>query len=256
MATQIDTVLLDIDKFRTPREFHNLLILAEAVAPLSRLETISGVPELFSCLCQIGWKEAKALAVLKRMLEKAQFNHKYVAKLKKFVTEEDERKERPALFFHELIVLVGNKLGDGESLKRLLFIITDEHVGMSRQLIKTAPELFQRLLHAEVITPLQPRTLDCLHDWMVVIGRSDIASEIKHFRSTHPIRSEFTTTSGKAIFLSVMSDLRSVECNYYCGICTVLPRYYALLAVAPPLPLFSGELPVYTVEYAHGRCTL
>lgn len=186
LSPKLRTVLSDIDRFKTPREFRNLVILAEAIVPLSTLETVDSVPDLFNCLRNRGLKETKALAVLKRMLEKAYFNHRYVVKLKRFIAEEDETQEHSELLFRELIVLVSNKLGDGESLRSLLHLITDEQVGKPRQLVATAPELFHRLIHAEVITPRQPQTLDQLQDWMVEIGRSDIASDIKNFLSTHP----------------------------------------------------------------------
>ena len=144
--------LVKIDKFASDSDRQKLYLLATAVLPYGKVETLKGVPELYQCLKKSQFSE-NALELLQRMLSKAGFRSDHVSWLDEYVTmPEDNFQQLPDMNLQELLISVADELGNGEYLRQLLYVIPKDKIGVSPDSISSAVQLFQHLLHVQTIS--------------------------------------------------------------------------------------------------------
>jgi len=173
------SVLVKIDKYANNSEREKLCLLATAVIPYGKVETLKGVPELFQRLKRTQFSE-NAVELLQRMLSKAGFRSDHVSWLDEHVVK-DNLQQLPDMYLQELLISVADELGDGDYLRQLLYVIPEDKIGVSPDSIKSAVQLFQRLLHEQTISADNQSTLNDLAKWLQDIGRKDIAKRLFGF---------------------------------------------------------------------------
>ena len=174
----LQSALLAIEKFSHESDQEKLRLLATAVLPYGQIEDLKGVPELFRHLKQCEFSE-NAVKLLQRMLSKAGFKSEHVSLLNEHAGANSQ--QLPDMFFQELLISVADELGDGEYLRKLVYVIPEEKIGIAPTKVKSAVHLFQRLLHEQTISAEDLSTLNDLAKWLQDIGRKDIAKKLSGF---------------------------------------------------------------------------
>lgn len=180
-STPLSSVLVKINRFATDSDREKLYLLATAMIPYGKVETLKGVPELFRCIERTQFSK-NAVELLQRMLSKAGFKSEHVSWLDEHVAKpKDNFQQLPDMYLQELLISVADELGNGEYLRQLLYVIPEDKIGVSPDSINSAVQLFQRLLHEQTISPDNQRTLSDLAQWLQDIGRKDIAKRLFGF---------------------------------------------------------------------------
>ena len=175
----LQSVLVNIDNFSTQDKLEKLKLLAIAVVPFGQIENVQSVPQIFRVFNQCGF-HGKAVPLLKRMLLKAGY-HQRTSQLDEHISPSEESQTLPVLYFHELLIEVADEVGNGDYLRKLVEIIPEAKIGVAAESIKSAVQLFQRLLHEQTICPEDPNTLYELAQWLRDIGRNDVAGKVQRF---------------------------------------------------------------------------
>ena len=175
----LQSVLVTIGNFSTPDKLEKLKLLANAVVPYGQIENMQSVPQLFRVLEECGF-HGKAVPLLKRMLVKAGY-YQHTSQLDEHISPSEESQTLPVLYFHERLIEVADEVGNEDYLRKLVEIIPEAKIGVAAESIKSAVQLFQRLLHKQTINPEDPNTLYELAQWLRVIGRNDVAEKVHRF---------------------------------------------------------------------------
>ena len=164
-----------LNNFSDSDQVEKLRLLAAAIVPYGSIEK-STVIEIYQKLkseCREG-----AIPIITRLLDRAGFQQKYIEQLQAVVPA-CETADVPRLYFTELLVAVSDELGKGDYLRKLKNRIPDEQLGVSRDRISTAVQLFQRLLFEDTIAlEKEIESLTLLAEWLGDIGRRDIAVKV------------------------------------------------------------------------------
>lgn len=171
------SVLVTIGNFGTQDKLERLKLLANAVVPYGQTENVQSVAQMFRVLEQCGF-HGKAPPLLKRMLLKAGY-YQHISQLDEHIAPSEESQTLPVLYFHELLIEVADEVGNGDYLRKLVEIIPEAKIGVAAENIRSAVQLFQRLLHEQTISPEDPSTLYQLARWLRDIGRNDVAGKVQ-----------------------------------------------------------------------------
>ena len=173
----LQSVLVKIDRFAKDSDQEKLRFLASAVLPYGTVEKVQGVPELYRCLLKHESVSNNAVELLQRMLSKAAFKSKDVSLLDEHVAKpRADFQQFPDMQFHELLISVADELGNGEYLRKLLYVIPEEKIGVAPDSIKSAVHLFQRLLHQRTISADNHSDLE---EWLQDIGRPEMLTAVQ-----------------------------------------------------------------------------
>lgn len=176
-------LLTEVDKFSDTDQVEKLRLLAMAVVPYGKIEgPDKRVIEIFKTI--EAKHDERAIPIITRLLEKASFRRKFITQLQQQPACETTFLV-PDLYFTELLVDVADDLGNGEYLRRLKNRIPDSQLGMSRDRITTAVQLFQQLLFGETLSlKKEMESLTLLAEWLSDIGRQDIANKVEKEKET------------------------------------------------------------------------
>ena len=180
MASQssfdIRKLLTKVDNFSDSDQLEKLRLLATAVLPYGKVGKDSTAIEIYTEL-QTRYKE-NATPIITRLLDRAGVRQDLITQLQKIPTCESD--EVPLLYFTELLVDISDDLGNGDYLRKLKNRIPDSQIGVSRDRISTAVQLFQQLIFEHTITfDKEIESLSLLAEWLGDIGRRDIAVKVE-----------------------------------------------------------------------------
>jgi len=174
MSRSLESVLGSIDTFANDCDLEKLRFLASAVVPYGVVENVEGVPELFQCLKKQGFTK-DAVDLMQQMLSKAGFRSDHVSLLDEHIKADFQKP--PVMLFREKIISVADELGNRTYLRALVNIIPENEIGVARDRIKSAIQLFQHLLHKHTISA---NNHENLVKWLQDIGRNDIVRKWFH----------------------------------------------------------------------------
>lgn len=168
----IRKLLTKVDNFSDSDQLEKLRLLATAVLSYGNIGKDSTATEIYTQLR--GKYSDHATPIITRLLDRAGAKQDLVTQLQKIPAVESD--EVPLLYFTELLVDIADELGNGEYLKKLKNRIPDSQLGVSRDRISTAVQLFQQLIFQQTITfNKEIESLSLVAEWLGDIGRRDIA---------------------------------------------------------------------------------
>lgn len=168
-------LLTKVDKFCDSSQLEKLRLLATAILPYGKIQK-SNVIEIYTELQER--HRDSATSMIARLLDRASFGQYFIEQLQKIPA--CETPDIPLLYFTELLVDISDSLGNGEYFGKLKNRIPDHQLGSSRDGITTAVQLFQQLLHEQTISLDEDlKSLGLLAEWLVDIGRKDIAVKVE-----------------------------------------------------------------------------
>lgn len=175
-SLDIRKLLTRVDKFSGSNQLEKLRLLATAVLPYGKVGKDSTAIEIYTQL-EGNYKD-QATPIITRLLDRAGARQDLVTQLQKIPAIESD--EVPLLYFTELLVDIADELGNGEYLKKLKNRIPDELLGVHRDRISTAVQLFQQLIFEQTITfSKEVESLSLLAEWLGDIGRRDTAVKVE-----------------------------------------------------------------------------
>ena len=176
----IRKVLTRVDNFSDSDQLEKLRLLATAVLPYGMVGKESTATEIYTQLQ--GKYSDLATPIITRLLDRAGAKQVFVDQLREIPTYASD--EVPLLYFTELLVDIADELGNGEYLKKLKNRIPDSQLGVSRDRISTAVQLFQQLIFEQTVTfSKEIESLSLLAEWLGDIGRRDIAVKVEKEKS-------------------------------------------------------------------------
>ena len=180
MATQssfdIRKLLTKVDNFSDSDQLEKLRLLATAVLPYGKVGKNSTAIEIYTELDKK--YKATATPIITRLLDRAGIRQDLITQLQKIPACESD--DVPLLYFTELLVDISDDLGNGDYLRKLKNRIPDFQLGVSRDRISTAVQLFQQLVFEQTITfSKESESLSLLAEWLGDIGRRDIAVKVE-----------------------------------------------------------------------------
>ena len=177
----IRKLLTKVDNFSDLDQLEKLRLLATAVLPYGKVSKNSLAIEIYTELHKK--YQAKAPSIITRLLDRAGVRQDLIAQLQKIPACETD--QVPLLYFTELLVDISDDLGNGDYLRKLKNRIPDSQLGVSRDRISTAVQLFQQLIFEETITfKKEIESLTLLAEWLGDIGRRDIAAKVEKEKET------------------------------------------------------------------------
>jgi hypothetical protein len=175
-SLDIRKLLTRVDNFSGSNQLEKLRLLATAVLPYGMVGKDSTAIAIYT---QLREKYSNhATPIITRLLDRAGARQDIVTQLQKIPAIESD--EVPLLYFTELLVDIADELGNGEYLNKLKNRIPDELLGVHRDRISTAVQLFQQLIFEQTITfSNEVESLNQLAEWLGDIGRRDIAVKVE-----------------------------------------------------------------------------
>ena len=184
----IRKLLTRVDNFSDSDQLEKLRLLATAVLSYGKVGKDSTAIEIYT---QLKDKYSDhAIPIITRLLDRAGAKRDFITQLQKIPAVESD--EVPLLYFTELLVDIADELGNGEYLKKLKNRIPDSQLGVSRDRISTAVQLFRQLIFEQTITfSKEIESLSLLAEWMGDIGRRDIAVKVEKEKSEREASKSF-----------------------------------------------------------------
>ena len=184
----IRKLLTKVDNFSDSDQLEKLRLLATAVLSYGNIGKDSTATEIYTQLR--GKYSDNATPIITRLLDRAGAKQDLVTQLQKIPAVESD--EVPLLYFTELLVDIADELGNGEYLKKLKNRIPDSQLGVSRDRISTAVQLFQQLIFQQTITfNKEIESLSLVAEWLGDIGRRDIAVKVEKEKSEREASKSF-----------------------------------------------------------------
>ena len=173
----IRKLLTRVDNFSDSDQLEKLRLLATAVLPYGKVGKDSTAIEIYTQL-EKKYTRDHAIPIITRLLDRAGAKRDFVTQLQEIPAVESD--EVPLLYFTELLVDIADELGNEEYLSKLKNRIPDSQLGVSRDRISTAVQLFQQLIFEQTITfSKEIESLNLLAEWLGDIGRRDIAIRVE-----------------------------------------------------------------------------
>jgi hypothetical protein len=175
-SLDIRKLLTKVDNLSGSNQLEKLRLLATAILPYGKVGKDSTAIEIYTQLQ--GKYMDNATPIITRLLDRAGTRQDLITQLQKIPAIESD--EVPLLYFTELLVDIADELGNGEYLKKLKNRIPDELLGVHRDRISTAVQLFQQLIFEQTIAfSKEVESLSQLAEWLGDIGRRDIAVKVE-----------------------------------------------------------------------------